>query len=107
VPKRVLVSISPVDADRLAAVLEVEADVFGVNRGPAQGELTLVRWEKSVEVVDDISLRPVRTLVEGKPIHFAAPLTGDRFASCENSSMVTVRFRHASAAGGHGRQAGP
>jgi hypothetical protein len=91
VPKRVRVSISPANADRLSQVQDIDADVVGVDRDPTRGELTLVRWEKPVEVVDDISLRPVRTLVEGKPIHFAASPAGDRFASCENSSMVTLR----------------
>ncbi len=91
VPKRVRVPITPANADRLSPVAEVEADVVGVDRGPAHGELTLVRWEKSVEVVDDTSLRPLRTLVEGKPIHFAASPAGDRYASCENNSLVTLR----------------
>lgn len=91
VPKRVRAPISPANADRLSPVSEVEADVFGVSCGPAHGELTLVRWEKSVEVVDDATLRPVRTLVEGKPIHFATSPDGDRYASCENNSLVTLR----------------
>jgi WD40 repeat protein len=91
VPKRVKVPISPANAERLTALMDIDADVFGVTRGPALGELTLVRWEKPVEVVDDATLRPLRTVLKGKPIHFAASPTGDRYASCENNSVVTLR----------------
>lgn len=91
IPKVVKEPISPANAPRVHPVLDHVGDVHRIARGPGIGELTFVGWEKPVEVVDEITLRPIRTLVEGAPIHFAATTNSDRIAWCENTTTVTVR----------------
>ena len=91
IPKVVKEPISPANASRVHPVMEHVRDVHRIARGPGMSELTFVGWEKPVEVVDEITLRPVRTLVEGAPIHFAATTSGDRIAWCEKNTTVTVR----------------
>lgn len=91
VPKPKGVAITVANADQLQSVHEVKADVIKILPGPKAGELTFVRWEKPVDAVDEVTLKPVRTLVEGKPIAFAASADGTRFAWCENDTKVRTR----------------
>jgi WD40 repeat protein len=91
VPKVVKTPISPANAGRVRQVQELETYVWELSRGPKAGELTFVRWQKPVEVVDEMTFRPLRTVVEGSPIHFAVSATGDRSAWCENSKTVTLK----------------
>lgn len=91
VPKAKVVLISPGNVEHLKAVKTLDADVWRIQPGPSAGELTFVRWEAPVEVVDEVSLKKLGTPVEGKVIHFTASPEGDRFAWCENNSTVKVR----------------
>jgi WD40 repeat protein len=84
--------ITAANADRLRPIAELEDDPKIIKRGPGRGELTFVRWEKPVEIVDEAKFRSLRKFGEGRRfIHFTADRDGRRIAWSENNSRVVVQ----------------
>lgn len=92
VPKAKVIPISPDNVEELKAVKTLEADLWQMHTGPGAGEITLLGWEKSAEVVDGVSLKPLHTLVEGRAVHFAATADARRFAWSGDDTTVHTRL---------------
>jgi len=80
--------ISAKNADRLRSVKEVPKSVHRIIRGAGRGELTLLDLCNTVEVVDDVNLRPLRTITAQKPLHFAHSSDGKYLAWCPGGTTA-------------------
>jgi WD40 repeat protein len=84
-------AISPANAERVRAVGELPRDAWEVVWGPVPGQLSLVSWEKPVQVLDAATFRPARALAAGlRVVHFAVAPGGNTVAWCENTTRVEV-----------------
>src|SRR5262245_53788753 len=85
--------ISAENASQVKPILEVPNTVYRLVRGPNRGALILCDRSRAAEVVDDISLRPIRTLAKDHlPTDLAVSPDGKLMAFTErNSSGYTVR----------------
>jgi len=93
-PKEVPVTpISAENAGQVKPILEVPKTVNRIVRGPNRGALILYDRSAAAEVVDDITLRPIRKLLKDhRPTDLAISLDGKLVAFMErNSSGYTVR----------------
>lgn len=83
--------ISAPNADRLYPLQELEKDVTELKRGPKRGELALLTWEKSIEVISEEDFSSLRTLAEGaRPVHLAMSHDGDLVGWSENKPGVIL-----------------
>lgn len=81
VPKKPQTVISVENAEKVRAVGELPKRAHKIRPGPKPGELILLDWDNSVEVVDDVTFRPVRThLKDRKPTDFAVSRDGKLMA---------------------------
>lgn len=77
VPKKVVTPVTAANAADLRLAKEVERRASSVQLGPAIGQLTLVDYARSVEVVDDVEFKPVKDSPTGlKPMYLAASADG-------------------------------
>lgn len=75
----VTITISATNAHQVRSVKEVPRRANRIMRGPQRGELTLLDGTSAVEVVDDVNLRTLRTIVKDhRPADFAASPDGKR-----------------------------
>jgi WD40 repeat protein len=79
--------ISAGNASQVRSVKEVPKRADRVARGPKPGELIVLDWNNSAEVVDDANFRTIRTLAEGrKPTDIAVSPDGKFVAWTERDS---------------------
>jgi WD40 repeat protein len=91
VPIRARPAISAANAARLHKVAELPRDAWEVVWGPRRTQVSLLGWERPVEVLDASTFRPVRQIGAGRrPIHFAASRDGQTVAFCENTTRAEV-----------------
>jgi WD40 repeat protein len=85
--------ISAENASQVKPILEVPKTANRIVRGPNRGALILFDRSSTAEVVDDITLRPIRTLLKDRrPTDLAVSADGKLVAFMErNSSGYTVR----------------
>jgi WD40 repeat protein len=89
-PSHKPVAISLKNAEKVALIREITWDAWELVWMP-KNQLALHSWEKPVEIVDPISFRTTRKLVEGKQlVHFAASSDGGTIAFCENTNHVEI-----------------
>jgi WD40 repeat protein len=92
VPSREQPVISVANAALVRKLTEVPRDVYGMVWGPKRRQLSLVSWEKPVEVVDSLTFEPLRPLFPGRrPIHMAVSGDGQTVAFCENTTSVEIQ----------------
>jgi WD40 repeat protein len=63
-PKTTPISVE--NAHKVRSVLEVPKRAYRITRGPKRGELILFDYNAAAEVVDDVNLRPIRTLIKDR-----------------------------------------
>lgn len=89
-PSRKTVAISVKNAEKVALIREIPWDTQELVWMP-KNLLALHGWETPVEIVNPISFRTVRKLVEGKRIvHFVPSSDGETIAFCENKKCVEI-----------------
>lgn len=77
VPKTVVIPITAANTADLRLVKEVARRASCVQLGPASGQLTLVDYARSMEVVDDVEFKPVKDSPTGlKPMYLATSADG-------------------------------
>lgn len=87
--------ITAENADRLKVVQEIDKDVRRILKGPGRGELSLLMWEKPVEVISEIDFHPKRTIADGYlPVTFSFSPSAALAAWAENNSTVVVWDMH-------------
>jgi dipeptidyl aminopeptidase/acylaminoacyl peptidase len=85
-----LAPITAENAKDIRRVAEVAKRVHRIMLGPAKGEVLLFDYGAPAEVVDDVNLRPLRTLGE-KPIAYDFALSHDgRFATWQSTGRSYV-----------------
>jgi WD40 repeat protein len=90
-PKRERPAISVENADRVRAVGELPHDVWQMAWGPGPRELALIGWETPVTVLATTTLKPARTLAEGRKLtHYAFAPGGRAHAWSENTPGVEL-----------------
>jgi len=85
--------ITAENAGQIKPILEVPKTVNRIVRGPNRGALILLDRSSAAEVVDDITLKPIRTLLKDRrPTDLAVSADGKLVAFLErNSSGYAVR----------------
>ena len=79
-----LAPITAENAKDVRRVSELEKRVHRIVLGPGRGEVSLFDYGQPVEVVEDVNLRPLRTLVE-KPVAYDFALSRDgRYATWQS-----------------------
>jgi WD40 repeat protein len=82
-------AISAENAQQVRLVREVPLRADKVVRGPQRGELTLLDWPSAIEVVDDVNLGTLRTIVKDHhPVDFAMSPDGKLVAWSEGEGGV-------------------
>jgi WD40 repeat protein len=87
-----LAVITAQNAVYIQRIAKIAKSATRIALGPGERELTLLDWDKSVEVVDDANLNTKRMLLDGfKPVYFATSHDGNLLAWTErNSSLYSV-----------------
>jgi WD40 repeat protein len=84
-------AITPANVNQLHPAGQVTREVMDLAWGPKPGELAVLAWEGAIDVLDDTSLKPVRTLAEKKRLlHFTFSRDRDRVAWAENGKTAHV-----------------
>jgi WD40 repeat protein len=85
--------IGPETVNRLKPVGELERDVYRLVWGPKAGEVALLSFTQPAEVIDDVTLKPVRNFGAGRSlIHMAVARDRETFGLVENGTRVEVHF---------------
>jgi WD40 repeat protein len=85
--------ITAANASRLQVVQEVPSKANRIIRGPNRGELILLDWNNTADVVDEMTLRPLRPLLKDrKPVDLAVSRDGKLVAwSMRDKKVYTVQ----------------
>lgn len=83
--------ISPDNVNQLQPVGEVVREVWDLGWGPGPGELAVLAWERSVDVLDERTLKSGRTLLDVKRlVHFTFSRDREQLAWSVNGAEVGV-----------------
>jgi len=83
--------IGPETVNRLKPVGELERDIYRIVWGPKAGEVALLSFSQPAEVIDDLTLKPIRRLGAGRPlIHLAVAADRQTTAWIENGTRVEI-----------------
>lgn len=91
-PKIATIPINAANANAVVKLLEIDKRVHRIHPGPAKGELIFLDRSLGVEIVDDLTLKAKKTLLEkDKPDDYVVSPDGKRFTwSKQNSKIYTV-----------------
>lgn len=83
-------AISVKNAAKVTSLHDIPRDAFELVWMP-KGQLALHGWEESIEILNPLSFRSMRKMVEEKRlVHFAASADGETIAFCENTNNVEI-----------------
>jgi len=83
--------ITAENVHQLQPVGEIDREVMELAWGPKPGELAVLAWEQPIEVLDDRTLKSVRTLADKKRlVHFAFSWDREQIAWSVNGTQAEV-----------------